>query len=65
MSVAVGVVAREVEKVYAGKDDEEAAEEGDCIYGGCGVEALEQKEGCDECACGECDIVKRVDAVWC
>lgn len=30
---AVGVFAREVEEVYAGEDDEEAAEEGDGVDG--------------------------------
>ena len=31
--VAVGVFAAEVEQVDAGEDDEEAAEERDCVYG--------------------------------
>jgi hypothetical protein len=47
VAVAVGVVAREVEEVDAGEDDEEAAEKGDCVYGRGGVEALEEEEGGD------------------
>jgi hypothetical protein len=37
----IGVVARKVEEVDTGEDDEETAEQGDCVYGGGGVEALE------------------------
>lgn len=36
---AVGVGAREVEQVYTGEDDEEAAEEGDGVDGVGGVES--------------------------
>lgn len=62
MSVAVGVVAREVEEVYAGEDDEEAAEQGDGVDGGGGVEALEEEAGGDKGAGGEGDVVEGVDA---
>lgn len=65
VAVAVGVVAREIEEVYAGEDDKESAEEGYCVYSGCGVEALEEEERCDEGAGGEGYIVKRVDAAEC
>lgn len=59
---AVGVFAREVEEVDAGEDDEEAAEQGDGVDGGGGVEALEEEAGGDEGACGEGDVVEGVDA---
>lgn len=45
--MAVGVFAREVEEVDAGEDCEEAAEEGDGVYGVGGVEAAEEDEGGD------------------
>jgi hypothetical protein len=59
---AVGVFSREIEEVDAGKDDEEAAEQGDGVYGGGGVEALEEEAGGDEGAGGEGDVVEGVDA---
>ena len=59
---AVGVFAREVEEVDAGEDDEEAAEQGDGVDGGGGVEALEEEAGGDEGAGGEGDVVEGVDA---
>ena len=62
---AVGIVAGQVEQVDAGEDDEEAAEEGDCVYGGGGVEALEQKAGCDEREGREGYVVEGVDAAGC
>jgi hypothetical protein len=65
MSVAVRIVAREVEEVDAGEDDEETAEKRDCVDGGCGVEALEQKERCNEGASGKCYVVEGVDAIIC
>lgn len=65
MFVAVGVFAAKVEQIDAREDDEEAAEEGDGVDGGCGVEALEEETGCDEGAGGEADVVKGVDNVGC
>jgi len=41
--IAVGVLSREVKEVYTGEDDEETAEKRDGIYGGGGVEALEEE----------------------
>lgn len=58
----VGVFPREVEEVDAGEDDEEAAEQGDGVNGGGGVEALEEEAGGDEGAGGEGDVVEGVDA---
>ena len=47
-AAAVGVFAREVEEVHARKNDEEAAEEGDCVHSiGC-VESAEEEEGRNE-----------------
>jgi hypothetical protein len=63
VSVAVGVVAREVEEVYTGEDDEETTKERNRVYGGRSVKALEEEEGCDECAGGEGYVVKWVDTV--
>lgn len=63
--VAVGVFAAEVEQVDAGEDDEEAAEEGYCVYGGGGVETLEEETRCDERAGGEAYVIEGVDAVCC
>lgn len=62
MVSSVWIVAREVEKIDSGKDDEETAEQGDGVYGGRGVEALEEKERCDQCACRKCYVVKWVNA---
>jgi hypothetical protein len=59
---AVGVFAGEVQKVDAGEDGEEAAEERDGIYGVGSVEAAEEDEGGDEGAGGECYVVERVYA---
>lgn len=63
-AITIGVVARKIEEVDTGEDDEEAAKEGDGVYGGSGVETAEEEEGSDECARRERDIVKRVDAVF-
>tara|TARA_R110002003_G_scaffold244_4_gene17418 strand:- start:2262 stop:2459 length:198 start_codon:yes stop_codon:yes gene_type:complete len=63
VSVAVGILAREVQKVDAREDDEEAAEEGDCVHSGSGIEALEEEEGRDERAGGEGYVVERVYTV--
>ena len=63
MPVAVGVVAREVEQVDAGEDDKEAAEKRDCVYGGGGVEALEEQEGGCEGAGREGYVVEGVDTI--
>ena len=41
----IGVIAREIEEIDAGKYDKEAAEERDGVYGRGGVEALEEEEG--------------------
>jgi hypothetical protein len=65
MSVTVGVVPREVEEVDAREDDEETAEKRDSVDGGCGVETLEQKKGCDERASGKGYVIEGVDAVHC
>lgn len=61
----VGVFAREVEQVDTREDNEKAAEEGDCVYGGGGVEALEKEAGGNEGAGCEGYIVEGVDAVDC
>ena len=58
---AVGIFAREVEEVDACEDDEEAAEEGNGIYGVGRVEALEKDEGCAEREGRECDVVEWID----
>ena len=63
--IAVGVLAREVEEVDAREDDEEAAEKRNCVYGGCGVEALEEQAGCDERAGCEGYVVEGVDTIFC
>jgi hypothetical protein len=63
--IAIGILAGEVKEVDSTKDDKEAAEEGDCINGGGGVEALEEETRCDECACCEGDVVQGIDAVNC
>lgn len=60
----VGVVAREVEEVDAREDDEEAAQERDCVDGRGGVEAAEEEERCNEGAGCERHVVKRVHAVF-
>ena len=57
---AIGVFARKVEEVDAGEDDEEAAKERDGVYGGGGVEALEQEARSDEGKGGECYVVEGV-----
>lgn len=62
---AVGVIAREVEEVHAGEDDEEAAEERDGVYGGGGVEALEEEAGGDEGKGREGYVVEGIDAAGC
>lgn len=41
----VRVAAREIEKINAAENDEEAAEEGDSVDGVGSVEALEEDEG--------------------
>ena len=63
--VAIGVLTREVEEVYAGEDDEEAAEQRDGVDSRRSVEALEKQAGCDEGASGESHVVERVHAVYC
>ncbi len=60
--MAVWIAAGEVEKVNACKDDEEAGEEGEGVYGVGGVEALEEDEGGAEGGCCEGDIVEGVDS---
>ena len=40
---AVGVLAREIQQVYAREDDQETAEQRDGVYGGGCVEALEEE----------------------
>lgn len=60
---AVGIFAREVEEVDACEDDEEAAEEGNGIYGVGRVEALEKDEGCEEREGRECDVVEWIDNI--
>lgn len=59
--MAVRIGAGEVQQVDAREDDEEAAEEGDCVYGrGC-VEAAEEEEGGDESEGCEGYVVEGVD----
>lgn len=48
--LAIGVFTGKIEKVDAGEDREEAAEEGDGVDRVGGVEAAEEDEGGDECA---------------
>lgn len=62
-AATVGVFARKVEEVYAREDDEESAEEGNCVDGVCGIEAAEEKEGRDEGAGGEGNVVEGIDTV--
>jgi len=61
--VALGIVSGEVEKVDAGEDDEESAEEGDRVDGVGRVEATEEDEGGCERGGGEGYVVEWVDAV--
>jgi len=53
-----------VKEVYAGEDDEETAEEGDCIDWVGSVEAAEEDEGCTKGGSGEGNIVEGVDSVF-
>jgi hypothetical protein len=62
-SVAVGIVAREIEEVDTGEDDEESAEQRDCVYSRCGVEALEKQERRDEGTSREAYIVEGIHTI--
>lgn len=61
-AVAVGVAARQVEQVHAGKGDEEAAKEREGVGHVGRVEALEEDEGGAKGSRGEGDVVEGVDA---
>jgi hypothetical protein len=63
-SVAVWIVAREIKEVDAREDDEKSAEQRDCVYSGCGVEALEKEEGRDEGTSREAYVVEGIDATY-
>ena len=60
--MTIGVAAAEVEEVDAGKDDEEAGEEREGVYGVGGVEALEKDEGRAESSGCEGDVVEGVNS---
>lgn len=62
-ATAVGVFAREVEKVYTGESDEESAQKGNGVDRVGRVETLEKDERCDERKRRESDIVEGVDAM--
>ena len=59
----IGIIAREIEEIDAGKDDEEAAKERYGVYSRGSVEALEEEEGGYEGAGCECYVVERIDTV--
>ena len=56
-----GGLARELEEVHADEDGHKACEEGDCVYGVIGIDALEEDEGGDDSGCREADIVEGID----
>ena len=57
-----GGLAGELEEVHADEDGYEAHEEGYCVYGIVGVDALEEDEGGDDGGCREADIVERINS---
>ena len=59
--VAFRIFAREVEEVNTGEDCEEAAQKRNGVDCVAGIESLEEDKGGDESACGEGDVVQRVD----
>jgi hypothetical protein len=48
--------------VHADEDGNEADDEGYCVYGVVGVDALEEDEGGDDGGCREADIVEGIDS---
>lgn len=61
----VWVFAGQVEEVDTRKDNEEAAQKGNCVNGGGGVEALEEEAGGDEGEGCEGYVVERVNTAGC
>ena len=59
-----GSLARQVQKVDAAEDGEEAAQERDGVDGVGRVEAAEHDEGGAQCGGGEGDVVERVYSGW-
>jgi hypothetical protein len=58
---AVGVMPGKVEQIYSREDDEESAEQGDCVHCIGGIEPLEEDERSAERSRRERNVVEGVD----